>query len=177
MSELFELTRDECEALLKAGIAGRIAVLTPDGPHILPVNYSVVDEAIIIRTSPDGVLGRHGVDSAFAFEVDQYDYPNGRGWSVLARGQSHAVDDPEELERVQSVCAPRPWAEGDRPMLIALVWHELSGRRLGRGWDPLAHLPVRRVTPGAMGLSTTGVGTNSSAPVRWGADILKMPRR
>jgi nitroimidazol reductase NimA-like FMN-containing flavoprotein (pyridoxamine 5'-phosphate oxidase superfamily) len=151
MSELFELTREECEALLKAGVAGRIAVLTPDGPHILPVNYSVVDGAIVIRTTPDSVLGQFGRNAACAFEVDQYDYPNGRGWSVLARGQSHAVEDPDEVERIRSVSQPWPWADGDRPLLIALVWHELSGRRLGRGWDPLAHLPVRRVRPGSTG--------------------------
>lgn len=177
MSELFELTQEECEALLKAGIAGRVAVLTSDGPQILPVNYSVVDDAIIIRTSPDSVLGRHGVDTAFAFEVDQYDYPNGRGWSVLARGQSHAVEDADEMRRIRSTSEPRPWADGDRPLLIAFVWRELTGRRLGRGWDPLANMPVRRVAPTSTGPMATGIGTKSSGPVQWGAEILKLPER
>ncbi len=60
MSESYELSRTECESLLRAGVAGRIAVVAPDGPHLLPINYSVVDEAIVVRTSPYSLLGTHG---------------------------------------------------------------------------------------------------------------------
>ena len=49
MQEAIDLSPDQCERLLRAGIAGRVALSSPDGPHITPVNYSVVGDAIIIR--------------------------------------------------------------------------------------------------------------------------------
>jgi len=145
MAESIELSRVECESLLRAGVAGRVAVVAPDGPHVLPINYAVVDDAIIVRTSPYSLLGTHGKDATLAFEVDQFDYEYQRGWSVMARGRSEVVHDQEELEHIRAVWSPRPWASGVRPLVIRLPWRELTGRRLGGGWDPLHGLPVRRV--------------------------------
>jgi nitroimidazol reductase NimA-like FMN-containing flavoprotein (pyridoxamine 5'-phosphate oxidase superfamily) len=145
MPESFELSRAECETLLRAGVAGRVAVVAPDGPHILPINYSVVDDAIVVRTSPYSLVGTHGRNAILAFEIDQFDYEYQRGWSVMARGRSEVVHDPEELEHIRTVWSPHPWASGVRPLFIRLPWSELTGRRLGGGWDPLHHLPVRRV--------------------------------
>lgn len=51
MNELQELSYSECEALLRAGVAGRIAVVDDTGPHIVPVNYSIVDGAIVVLTA------------------------------------------------------------------------------------------------------------------------------
>ena len=145
MTESFELSRAECESLLRAGVAGRVGLVAPDGPHILPINYAVVDEAIVVRTSPYSLLGTHGRDTMVAFEVDQFDYEYGRGWSVLARGRADVVEDPHELEHIHAIWAPHPWASGVRPLVIRIPWRELTGRRLGTGWDPLQQLPVRRV--------------------------------
>ena len=75
----------ECSALLRSGVAGRLALSTPDGPHIVPLNYAVVDSAIIVRTSPYSVLGTHGRDAVVAFEVDHVDAERQGGWSVVAR--------------------------------------------------------------------------------------------
>ena len=144
MSESFELSRAECEELLRAGIAGRVALVALDGPHILPINYAVVDDAIVFRTSPYSLLGTHGRDATLAFEIDQFDYENQRGWSAVARGRSQVVRDQEELEHIRAVWSPHPWASGVRPLFIRLPIRELTGRRLGRGWDPFDQLPVRR---------------------------------
>jgi hypothetical protein len=92
-----ELRLHECEALLRAGVVGRVGLVTSTGPHILPVNYSVVDGAIIIRTSPYSVLGTYGRDTTLAFEVDYFDHAYERGCSVLARGRSSVVSDAAEL--------------------------------------------------------------------------------
>ena len=145
MSQPYELSRAQCESLLRAGVVGRVAVNSPTGPHILPVNYSVVDDAIVFRTSPYGVLGTHGPDTMLAFEVDQFDYENQRGWSVLARGRCEVVDSGAELDHIQDVWAPRPWAGGARPLFLRVPWQELSGRQLGDSWDPMHDVPVRRV--------------------------------
>lgn len=144
MGEAFELDGAECEALLRAGVVGRVAVVAQDGPHIIPVNYGVVDDAIVIRTSPYGVLGTEAKDAAVAFEVDQVDYEYQHGWSVLARGRAEVVDDPEELAEIRETCWPTPWAGGGKPLVIRIRWDELTGRRLGSGWSPLDELPVHR---------------------------------
>jgi len=145
VSDVVVLSYSECEALLRSGVAGRVAVTGPAGPHIIPVNYSVVGPSIVLRTSPKSVLGTHGGDAILAFEVDQFDYEYHQGWSVVARGRGHVIEDEGEMVQVERVWPPRPWAGGDRPLFLRLAWTELTGRRVGRGYNPLAGLPVRRV--------------------------------
>ena len=144
MHESIDLSHEECERLLHSGVGGRVALSSPDGPHIVPVNYSVVDGAIIVRTSPYSVLGTYGRDSMLAFEVDQFDHARQRGWSVVARGRGEVVSNPEQLEHIRATWEPRPWAAGARPLHVRLRWTELSGRRIGATWDLEAALPVRR---------------------------------
>ena len=144
MAELMELSFEECERLLRGGVAGRVALSTPNGPHIVPVNYSVVDAAIIFRTTPYSVLGTYGRNAQLAFEIDYMDYEGQRGWSVIARGRGDAVSNPRDIQRIREVWPPRPWADGPRNMYFRLPWSELSGRRLGRGWAPDSEMPVHR---------------------------------
>ena len=108
MSDSRELSWSECEALLRAGVAGRVAFSTANGPHIVPVNYSVVDSAVMIKTSPYSMLGTQGRDELVAFEVDHFDYEYRRGWSVVARGRIEAVTEPEELKHIGRSGSPRP---------------------------------------------------------------------
>jgi len=145
VQDITELDHEECEKLLRAGVAGRIAIATPTGPHIVPVNYSVVDDYIVVRTSPYSLLGSYGRDTTLAFEVDQLDYENQRGWSVVARGRGEFVTDVDELDHIREVWAPRPWVSGTRTLFLRLHWTELSGRRVGAGWDALSTMPTRRV--------------------------------
>jgi len=144
MLDVIELSPEQCEQLLRAGVAGRVALSSPDGPHIVPVNFSVVGDAIILRTSPYSVLGTHGRDAVIAFEVDQFDHDRWRGWSVVARGRADVVTDPADVERIRSTWEPRPWAAGTRSLYLRLRWTSLTGRQVGTDWDPLATLPVRR---------------------------------
>ena len=142
--DAIELSSDQCEQLLRSGVTGRVAVSSPDGPHIVPVNYSVVGESIVVRTSPYSVLGTYGRGSRLAFEVDYFDHDRWRGWSVVARGRADVVTDADDLEQIRTTWEPHPWAAGSRPLFLRLRWSELTGRQLGTGWDPLVALPVRR---------------------------------
>ncbi|WP_168929479.1 pyridoxamine 5'-phosphate oxidase family protein [Nocardioides sp. GY 10113] len=144
MVDAYELGEAECERLLASGVAGRFAITTPDGPYVFPVNYAVVDKAVVVRTSPYGLLGTHAPGATVAFEIDQFDYDYQRGWSVLARGRAEVVPTGPEEEQVRGALAPRPWASGARPLFLRVRWQELTGRRLGAGWDPLSGAPVRR---------------------------------
>jgi nitroimidazol reductase NimA-like FMN-containing flavoprotein (pyridoxamine 5'-phosphate oxidase superfamily) len=132
MAELRELSYAECRGLLVRQRAGRVAVATPDGPHIIPLNYSVVDESIIFRTTPFSILATYARNAKLAFEVDHFDDEHRLGWSVVVRGRADVVSDPEEINRIRKVCAPLPWADGARNLYFRLAWKELSGRALGR---------------------------------------------
>jgi nitroimidazol reductase NimA-like FMN-containing flavoprotein (pyridoxamine 5'-phosphate oxidase superfamily) len=144
MPDSRDLSVSECETLLRAGVAGRVALVTPTGPYIVPVNYSVVDGNVVIRTSPYSLLGTYGRDTTLAFEVDHLDYPRQRGWSVVVRGRAEAIHDTEEIERIRRTREPRPWASGSRTLFLRLHCIELTGRQLGTGWDAVRELPVHR---------------------------------
>ena len=144
MHEPLELTQAECQSLLRSGVVGRLALSTPGGPHVIPINYSVVDDAIIVRTSPYSLLGTYGRGTTIAFEIDQFDHEYQRGWSVVARGRAEFVTEQDELDHIRSVWQPRPWAAGSREMYVRLRWDELSGRRLGAYGDAVTELVTRR---------------------------------
>jgi hypothetical protein len=121
-----------------------MAVTAPDGPHVVPVNYAVVDDAVVVRTQPGSVLGTHAPGGVAAFEVDHVEYETHHGWSVEVRGTVESVVDPVLLRRIDTSWSPRPWAAGDRPLILRLAWREVNGRRIGAGWSTIASQPVRR---------------------------------
>lgn len=145
MADLLELGRSECEGLLRLGVVGRVAVATPTGPHIVPVNYAISHADVVVGTTPYSVLGTYGRDSLLAFEVDHFDHPRHQGWSVVVRGRAAYVDESDDLQDLVGVL-PRPWASGTRSLFLRIPLTEVTGRRLGAGWDLEANLPVRRVT-------------------------------
>jgi nitroimidazol reductase NimA-like FMN-containing flavoprotein (pyridoxamine 5'-phosphate oxidase superfamily) len=142
MPSVTPLSAARCERLLRAGVFGRVAFQTPSGPEIVPVNYAVLDDAIVIRTEPTSLLGKHADGQSLVFEIDLVDYPRWQGWSVVAKGtgQRLATDDLGP-----PTTRPRPWADGQRTVIVRLAWTELSGRRLGSGHGELSALPVRQV--------------------------------
>lgn len=70
--QLRDLSPDECRARLSTHGVGRVAVSTPDGPAVVPVNYEVIDDAIAFRTAPDSAPAA-AVGKDVAFEVDHVD--------------------------------------------------------------------------------------------------------
>lgn len=144
MTALVELTVAQCEALVRGGVFGRFALVTPDGVRIVPVNYAIHDDAIVVRVAPASTLARHAPGTEVAFELDYVDYAYRQGWSVQLRGVPELVDDSAELEQISRVWEPQPWAPGDRPLHLRMAWAEISGRQIGAHWDPLATMPVRR---------------------------------
>lgn len=132
MSESIELSSGECRELLATGAVGRVAFTTSNGPRIVPVSYTIVEEAIIFRTTAYSELGTHGPNTEVAFEVDQLDYGAQAGWSVVATGRAEAVEDFEAIQAIRLGGGdPTPWAAGSRQLYFQLRWRELTGRRLG----------------------------------------------
>ncbi|HUS22927.1 MAG TPA: pyridoxamine 5'-phosphate oxidase family protein [Aeromicrobium sp.] len=144
-----ELNEAECRRLLRGATVGRVALRTPDGLRVIPVNYAARDDAIYFRTTPESVVGLNAPNAEIAFEIDNVDYEYHRGWSVVAHGIARSVADPDELQELDRAWGPQPWADGPRPLCVRLRWSEITGRRLGP--FPRSHdLPVDRVLTGGL---------------------------
>jgi nitroimidazol reductase NimA-like FMN-containing flavoprotein (pyridoxamine 5'-phosphate oxidase superfamily) len=143
MNEPFELDHEKCLDLLTGGIVGRVAICTPEGPNIVPVNYAVVDDSVVFRTSPYSMLGTNAWHGRLAFEIDHLDYERHRAWSVVAVGRGEMVEDADELAAIRAMRDPQPWAAGSRALYVRLRWDKLTGRRLGSGWTSRDEMPVR----------------------------------
>ncbi|MGW7363517.1 pyridoxamine 5'-phosphate oxidase family protein [Streptomyces sp. NPDC054841] len=127
--QLRDLSPDECRTLLSTHGVGRVAVSTPDGPAVVPVNYEVFDDAIAFRTAPDSVPAA-AVGADVAFEVDHLDEATSQGWSVLVVGPAQAVTDPDAVRRLADRAHTEPWAGGEREMWVSIQPTRLSGRRI-----------------------------------------------
>ncbi|MBQ0890649.1 DUF1918 domain-containing protein [Streptomyces sp. RM72] len=128
---LRDLDEEEERALLSTHGVGRLALNTPDGPAVFPLNYVVSEGDIAFRTDPDAATATAAaVDSQVAFEVDHIDEPMSQGWSVLVVGRCRAVTDPEEARRLAQHAHTEPWPGGRRTMWLAVETERLTGRRI-----------------------------------------------
>lgn len=109
----------ECWALLKESEVGRIAWNSTDGLLIVPVNFSVVDGAVVFHTSPTSPLAALAEPTEVAFQADEIDRDSAIGWSVSARGTTGPAS-PE--------IANGSWLDGERPVGVELRPTRLAGR-------------------------------------------------
>lgn len=126
-SHLREIPRHECLELLESQQVGRISFDDGDGPVVIPVNYAVFDETVLIATSAFGTIATSATDHRVAFEIDQIDDFNESGWSVLVRGRAEHLQY-DELPASQD--RPVPWAEGTRTYVLRITPGTVTGRRL-----------------------------------------------
>ena len=127
-SHLREIPRSDCLRLLSGRTMGRIVFNDADGPLLIPVNYVVDGNSVLIATSAFGSLAQNFQRGQVAFEVDQIDDSSGSGWSVLVRGSAEYV--PYDELPQQLTARPDPWAEGTRAFFLRISAREVTGRRL-----------------------------------------------
>jgi nitroimidazol reductase NimA-like FMN-containing flavoprotein (pyridoxamine 5'-phosphate oxidase superfamily) len=127
--ELLELDPEECRARLSTHGVGRVAVSTPNGPAIVPVNYAVVDGAVVFRTAPDATAASAAGTEA-AFEVDHIDEALSQGWSVLVVGPAEYVTGPAAVQHLADEARTGPWAGGDRELWVRIAPERVTGRRI-----------------------------------------------
>ena len=126
---LTKLTQAECRRLIAPGGVGRIAFGTISGPIVVPVNFAVLADSIVIRTAEGTVIDGHAGEQV-ALEVDHIDEALCQGWSVLVRGPAHRVAHPAELRRLQEDAVVWPWAGGEREVYVRIIPREITGRRI-----------------------------------------------
>ncbi|MER5865062.1 pyridoxamine 5'-phosphate oxidase family protein [Kitasatospora sp. NPDC002040] len=127
---LIHLTAQECWDRLGSGGVGRIALAAEPGPTVLPVNYTVRSGSVLYRTAPHGAAApRPG--TVVSFQVDRIDDSTSTGWSVLLTGPARPVEDPAEIQDLESQPGAEPWAGGNRPQWVRIRPDTLTGRRIG----------------------------------------------
>ncbi|MCW2680455.1 MAG: hypothetical protein JWM62_1856 [Frankiales bacterium] len=126
---LIELDRDACLSLLAGGKVGRVVHTDRALPACTPVNYRLVGQAVVFRTSPTSRLAAATSDAVVAFEVDDIDPDTSTGWSVLATGVASAVRDVSVLVRLEQLGLV-PWAGPDHPHWVHIAIADLTGRRV-----------------------------------------------
>ncbi|MGW0705892.1 helix-turn-helix domain-containing protein [Streptomyces sp. NPDC002643] len=127
--EFTELDAHACRAPLGTHGVGRIAVTSGEGPLVVPVNYGVVDSAIVFRTAV-GATPSPAAGHRVVFEVDHVDNALSSGWSVLVRGSARTVTDPDERRRLDGHVHSRPWADGGRDLWMRVEPDTVTGRRI-----------------------------------------------
>lgn len=145
VADILELPYDECLVLLRAGVLGRIGLSRPTGPEVVPVNYVVVGDAVLVRTGPGSLLDRFADGAALVLEVDGVNYERHHGWSVVARGRGERLTTEQLTPTERRVPGPPAWVSRTEATWIRLRWTTLTGRRIGSGWSALCEMPVRRV--------------------------------
>jgi len=134
------LDDDECQELLAAATIGRVGLSMDALPVVLPVNYTVFDGSILIRSTDGAKLTSAWRGSVVAFEIDGYDPVAHTGWSVLVQGTARVLNAPTELAEAHQQ-ALLPWAHPDEGSFVAISCDIVSGRRIS-GWHPLPALPT-----------------------------------
>ena len=123
------LGRDECLRLLSSAVIGRLGLSSGALPVVLPVNFLLDGDRVLIRTSPGTKLDRALAGAVVAFEVDDVDPFAHRGWSVLVTGTATTVDDAQELSRIRRLPLAH-WAPGTADHVVAISVELVTGRRI-----------------------------------------------
>src|SRR5262249_35365545 len=93
------LDRDECLALVRRSVIGRLAVAVDNRPLVFPVNFVLDGSTVVFRTDEGTKLwvARRG---SVVFECDGIDALYHTGWSVMIAGVAEEVRNPIERARL-----------------------------------------------------------------------------
>jgi uncharacterized protein len=129
-----ELGTDQCWRLLERCSVGRLGFTAEGEQLILPVNYAVEGQRILVRTGRTSMLEALGPGATVAFEVDGVDVFSETGWSVLIKGHASEMDAPT-AESGPHVTL-QPWAAGPRDHWLCVMPWSVTGRAISREVKP-----------------------------------------
>lgn len=122
------LSREECLRLIREVPVGRIGVVVGGIPVVVPVNFTLLDDDVVVRTGTGQKLVAAVSRSAVSFEVDSLDLDAHAGWSVLITGGASEITRPDQRAAVSEL-GLESWISG-RQRYIRIRSEVVSGRRL-----------------------------------------------
>ena len=128
------MTVVECRERLDGHHFGRLCFMDYVGvlPSIVPVNYLLDEDHIVIRTDAGSKLAAAVRGAPVAFEVDGVDENHQIGWSVVVRGHAEEVTDPNKLTELRQTPLVA-WQPGPHPRYIRINATQVIGRRIHIG--------------------------------------------
>jgi len=131
-NKLEVLDEAECRRLLAASSFGRLAITSDALPVILPVNFLLDGDRILVRTGTGSKLDAAMRNAVVAFEVDRAEPFGHEGWSVCVTGIAREIRDHADLSRISRLPLPH-WAPDGVDHVMAISTDLISGRRIPRG--------------------------------------------
>jgi uncharacterized protein len=125
---LAALSHRECLVLLAEAQVGRAVFTDRAMPAVVPVNFVVQDDAIVMCTAPESRLASAASRGVLAFQVDDIDPSTRTGWSVVVVGVAEIVVNP--VEKARARVSLEPWAPGRHEVFVRLPLKVVTGRRI-----------------------------------------------
>ena len=124
------LDEHECRHLLASQAMGRLGLTVEALPVILPVNYAMLDDDVVFRSTAGAKLGAALDQAVVCFEIDGHDDLAHEGWSVLVTGHAELIEDPDELAATERLPL-QPWSGITTGFPVRVRTELISGRRIG----------------------------------------------
>jgi uncharacterized protein len=121
---------DACHEKLRKGTIGRLAVSLNALPVVVPVNFAVDGNWIVIRTTPWEKIAAVADKAVVAFEIDEFDTDQDKGWSVLVQGRARSITTPSRLARARSLPLRPITADGADDTFIAIEMEIVTGHHV-----------------------------------------------
>jgi nitroimidazol reductase NimA-like FMN-containing flavoprotein (pyridoxamine 5'-phosphate oxidase superfamily) len=124
-----ELTPHACLSLLARHSFGRVGLSVDALPVVLPVNYVLDGERIVVRTGQGSKLAAALRNAVVCFEIDSIDPVGGIGWSVLVTG---VAEELHGADAVRAATLPlRSWSPSATDHVVGISVDVVTGRRVG----------------------------------------------
>jgi nitroimidazol reductase NimA-like FMN-containing flavoprotein (pyridoxamine 5'-phosphate oxidase superfamily) len=124
-----ELTPHACLSLLARHSFGRVGLSVGSLPVVLPVNYVLDADRIVLRSGSGSKLTAALQGAVVCFEIDGVDPVGGSGWSVLVTGVAREL---RGHDAVRAASLPlRPWSPSAVDHVIGIGIDVVTGRRIG----------------------------------------------
>lgn len=127
--KLNQLDRRRCLDLLAQAQVGRFGTTLDAMPAVLPVNFVLLEDDVLVRTIPGSRLDDAVTNSVVAFEADWFSDDGLRGWSVQIRGIARELTDPVELAAAEAAGLRNMALPGVPKRYLRISTTEISGRQ------------------------------------------------
>ncbi len=127
---LHSMSRADCYELLRGESVARFAYIARAGvPDIVPVNYVLDGDDVIIRSGPGPKLQAAERRDVVALEVDSLEGSDHTARSVVVAGRAERLREAD-AHALAGRLADTPWAGGPRRHVIRIKPTRVTGRRL-----------------------------------------------
>lgn len=124
------LDREECLRRIGGTAVGRLGFLRDGEVTILPVNHVLHGEDIAFRTTWGSKLQLAANGERVAFEVDSFHVGSEAGWSVLVRGTTSIVEDPQLRDRLEQSALESWLPPSTNTFWVSVHADDISGREI-----------------------------------------------